>query len=179
MPKQAPARLKGISEREKGSGIFWIRWTDAEGRRHFEKAGNRGAAEFLLSKRKQDVIIGKKQPELLRTKAVTFGELCDDAVKYSRDANSEKQTYELALHIKKFKVAFGNRRADAIKKNEIIDWLAEQTRENNWKPSSRNRAQAAFSLIFRVGIDNEKIDRNPAARIRRKTENNVRFTGSQ
>jgi hypothetical protein len=30
-----------------------------------------------------------------------------------------------------------------------------------------------FSLIFRVGMDNEKIERNPSARIRRKTEGNV------
>lgn len=43
--------------------------------------------------------------------------------------------------------------------------------------STRNRWQAALSLIFRVGIDNERIDRNPAAQIRRKTEDNtkVRF----
>src|SRR5438128_1939728 len=38
-------------------------------------------------------------------------------------------------------------------------------------PQSR---QAAFSLIFRVGIDNERIDRNPASHIRRQTENNAR-----
>jgi len=41
-----------------------------------------------------------------------------------------------------------------------------------WKPSSRNRWQAALSLIFRVGVDNGKIENNPASRIRRKTEDN-------
>jgi integrase len=47
--------------------------------------------------------------------------------------------------------------------------------------SSRNRWQATFSLIFRVGIDNEKIDRNPAARIRRKSEGRgrVRFLSDE
>ncbi|MGC2499748.1 MAG: site-specific integrase, partial [Acidobacteriaceae bacterium] len=34
---------------------------------------------------------------------------------------------------------------------------------------------AAFSLIFRVGLDNEKISVNPAARIKRRTENNGRI----
>jgi integrase len=34
--------------------------------------------------------------------------------------------------------------------------------------------QAAFSLVYRVGIENEKIDKNPASGIRRKTENNAR-----
>ena len=38
-----------------------------------------------------------------------------------------------------------------------------------------------MSLIFRVGIDNEKITRNPAAGIKRKTENNdkVRFLSDE
>jgi hypothetical protein len=50
-----------------------------------------------------------------------------------------------------------------------------------WKPLSRNRWQAAFALIFRVRIDNEKITRNPEAGIKRKTENNdkVPFLSNQ
>ena len=46
--------------------------------------------------------------------------------------------------------------------------------ERKWKASTRNRWQAAFSLVYRVAIENEKIDKNPAAGIRRKTENNTR-----
>src|ERR1019366_8985876 len=52
--------------------------------------------------------------------------------------------------------------------------LKAQETKKKWKASSRNRWQAALSLIFRVGIDNEKITANPAARIRRRTENNSR-----
>ncbi len=50
-----------------------------------------------------------------------------------------------------------------------------------WAASTRNRWQAAFSLIFRVGIDNQRIERNPASQIRRKTENNtkVRFLSDE
>ena len=48
--------------------------------------------------------------------------------------------------------------------------MEAETKAREWKASSRNRWQAAFSLIFRVGVDNEKITTNPAARIRRKTE---------
>ena len=51
----------------------------------------------------------------------------------------------------------------------------------DWKSSRLNRWQAAFSLIFRVGIENEKITRNRAAGIKRKTENNnkVRFLSDE
>lgn len=83
----------------------------------------------------------------------------------------------LNLRIGQLLPVFGSRPADSIKKNDIVAWLVEQAAERNWAPSSRNRWQATFSLIFRVGIDNEKIDRNPAAGIRRKTESTgrVRF----
>jgi integrase len=169
--------VQGISERIKGSGIWWIRWTGADGKRHFEKAGTHNAAKTLLNKRRQEVILRKKQPELLRSRAVTFSDLCDDALKYSGAENSEKQTYELGLRIDQLRPVFGARAADSIRKNEVVDWLSERAEEREWAATTRNRWQATFSLIFRVGLDNEKIERNPAARIRKKTEGGgrVRF----
>jgi integrase len=168
---------RGIFEKQKGSGIWWIRWTDAEGAKRREKAGTRSAAEKLLAKRHTQKIEGIKLPENLRSRAVTFRDLCDDALIHSRAENSAKQTYELDLRIRQILPVFGSRPADAIRKNEIVSWLTEQAAARNWAASSRNRWQATFSLIFRVGIDNEKIERNPAARIRRKTEGGgrVRF----
>ncbi len=168
---------RGIFERVKGSGIWWIRWTDSEGRKRREKVGSRSNAERLLAKRHTQKLEGAKLPESLRSKALTFSELCEDALAHSRADNSPKQTYELGLRIQQLLPIFGPRSADSIRKNEIVGWLTEQAAARNWAASSRNRWQATFSLIFRVGIDNERIERNPAARIRRKTEGNgrVRF----
>jgi integrase len=136
-----------------------------------------GAAQKLPAKRHTQKLEGKKLPENLRTKTVTFRELCDDALVHSQSENSEKQTYELRLRINQLLAEFGSRSVESIKKRDIVGWLAEQAEARAWAASSRNRWQATFSLIFRVGIDNEKIDRNPAARIRRKTEGGgrVRF----
>ena len=64
---------------------------------------------------------------------------------------------------------FGARSADSIRENEVVGWLTDQAEERAWAATPRNRWQATFSLIFRVGLDNEKFDRNPAARIRKKT----------
>ncbi len=168
---------RGIFECTKGSGIWWVRWTDTEGRRRREKAGNRSAAEKLLAKRHTQKLERRKLPENLRSKTVTFRELCEDGLEHSQAENSEKQTYELRLRIAQLLPVFGSRPAESIKKNEIVAWLTEQAAERNWAASSRNRWQSTFSLIFRVGIDNEKIERNPAAGIRRKSEANgrVRF----
>jgi integrase len=168
---------RGIYEKVKGSGIWWIRWTDSEGRKRREKAGTRGVAEKLLVKRQAEKLEGVKLPDNLRAKAVTFGELCGDALKHSEAENSEKQTYELGLRIDQLRPVFGSRPAESVRKNEIVEWLTEQAGERDWAATTRNRWQATFSLIFRVGVDNEKIEKNPAARIRRKTEGNgrVRF----
>jgi integrase len=168
---------RGIYEKAKGSGIWWIRWTDSEGHKRREKAGTRSVAEKLLLKRQAEKLEGVKLPDNLRAKAVTFDELCKDALKHSEAENSEKQTYELGLRIDQLRPVFGSRPAESVRKNEIVEWLTERAGERDWAATTRNRWQATFSLIFRVGVDNEKIEKNPAARIRRKTEGNgrVRF----
>jgi integrase len=168
---------RGIFERVKGSGIWWIRWTDQDGRKRREKVGTFSVAQKLLAKRHTQKLEGTKLPDNMRSKAVTFRELCGDALAHSQSENSEKQTYELRLRINQLLAEFGSRSVESIKKSDIVAWLTEQSEARNWAASSRNRWQATFSLIFRVGIDNEKIDRNPGARIRRKTEGGgrVRF----
>src|SRR5262249_18156881 len=145
---------RGIFERDKESGIWWIRWTDAERRKRREKVGSRSNAEKLLAKRHTQKLERARLPENLRSKAVLF-ELCEDALTHSRAENSPNQIYELKLRMNQLVSAFGARSADSIKKNEIVAWLAEQGTARNWAASSRNRWQATFSLIFRVGIDNE------------------------
>jgi integrase len=175
--KRKIAPQRGIYERVKGSGIWWIRWTDAEGHKRREKAGSHGVAKRLLLNRQAEKLKGVKLPDNLRAKSITFGALCDDALKRSAAENSAKQTYELGLRIDQLRPVFGTRPAESVRKNEIVEWLTAQAEEREWAATTRNRWQATFSLIFRVGLDNEKIEKNPAARIRRKTEGNgrVRF----
>jgi integrase len=168
--------IRGVFEREPDSGIWWIRYTDASGKRHREKVGRRSDAKTLLAKRNTETLQKKKLTELSREQ-LTFETLCKDALEHSRASNDPKVTYDFELKLKRLIAEFGPRDVQGISKQEIVRWLTNQGEAKQWAASTRNRWQAAFSLIFRVGIDNEKIDRNPAAGIRRKTENNgrVRF----
>lgn len=167
----------GVGERVAGSGVYWIRYRDAARKRHWEKVGRQSDAIVLLEKRKREAVLGRKLPELQRGKGPTFSELCEDALAYSKAENSAKQTHEIELRVQELRPIFGDRPASEIRKQEIVTWLADQAEARDWKPATRNRWQATLSLIFRVGIDNEKIENNPAARIRRQTESNgrVRF----
>jgi integrase len=148
-------------------------------KRRREKVGRRDAAINLLAIRRSEKLEGRKLPT--PRQAVFFRTLCADALEHSRAENTSKSTHELELKINELLPVFGDRVAEGITKQEIVRWLTDQSQERGWKSSSRNRWQAAFSLIFRVGIDNEKITKNPAAGIKRKTENNekVRFLSDE
>jgi len=54
------------------------------------------------------------------------------------------------------------RSAYSIRKNELVAWLVEQAEEREWAASTRNCWEGTGSLIFRVGLDNKKVERNPA-----------------
>lgn len=173
--KTVESTPRGIYEKVPGSGIWWIRYADHQGRLRREKIGRRSDALALYSKRKTAVLQRRKLPENFRVKNLTFRTLCDDALEHCKEVNSEKSAYELELKIAELLPTFGDMRAEDIKKQDIVRWLGKETEKRAWKPASRNRWQAAFSFIFRVGVDNEKIETNPAAGIRRKVENNGRI----
>jgi integrase len=178
MSRSFEKKLRGIYEQPLGSGIWWIQYFDASGRRRREKAGRRGDAVDLLAKRRTEKLQRIKLPENFRAKAVTFGELMDDALEHSKAENVERSTAELRLKYEILRPVFGNRTAEEITKQEIIRWLTAAKEERKWgSEATRNRWQAAFSLAFTVGLDNEKVEKNPASRIRRKAEDNgrVRF----
>lgn len=168
-------KTPGLLERVPGSGIWWIRYTDHHGKRHLEKAGRRGDARDLLAKRKHEILLKKKLPEKLRGRTLLFSELSKDALAHSKEENGERSTHELSLKMTIIGEDFDNRAVEGISKQDIQNWLMEQSEEREWTPATRNRYQAAFSLVFRVGVDNEKIAINPAARIKRKAEHNDRI----
>jgi site-specific recombinase XerD len=172
--------IRGLFEKLPGSGIWWIRWTDSRGQLHREKAGRRSDAILLLAKRRTATLQQQKLPEKLRSR-ITFDDLCGDAIEHSKASNTLKVTHDFELKVAELRPHFGSRQVSDITKQEIVRWLTAQAEHRKWAASTQNRWQAAFSLIFRVGIDNEKIDRNPAAGIRRKTESNarVRFLSSR
>ncbi len=174
-------KIRGVFEKLPGSGIWWIQYFDASGRRRREMAGRRGDAVTLLSKRRTEKLQRKKLPESLRTKPVTFGELLDDAIEHSKAENGERSTLEIEMKYETLRPVFGSRSAEEINKQEIVRWLTSTAAEREWAPATKNRWQAAFSLAFRVGMQNEKIDKNPAARIARTKENNgrIRFLSAE
>ena len=164
-----PKSVKGVYEKVPGSKVWWIRYHDANSRLRREKAGKKSDAITLYQKRKGEALSGKKLPELLRAKKVSFATLADAALEYSKQ---HKRSYSHDVtRMGILKETFGNHVAESITPQEIDRWLSSQ----EWKPATQNRYRALISLTYKLAMQNGKIDSNPARLVRQRKENNGRI----
>lgn len=167
--------MKGLFERPGGSNIWWIRYVDAAGRERREKAGSKSVAIQLYRKRKQQALEGKKLPEKMRSRAILFGELLDDAIEHVKSQAEPGKDGRYSCKIKLIRDAFGSAEVANITPQDISRWMTKAKRKNEWKPATANRYKALISLSFRLGIENGKCTQNPARLVRRMREHNERI----
>jgi integrase len=172
-------KVKGVYEKEPGSDIWWIRYADASGRIRRERVGNKGAAIKLYQKRKTEILQGKKLPEQFRARPVTFNELGDEALEWSK---ANKRTWEDdEIRLKPLRDVFGTRAAESITPRDFERWFATEgvSRKKGdgkkvWSPATFNRYKALLSMVYRQAIKNGRVTVNPAREIERRVENNLR-----
>jgi site-specific recombinase XerD len=171
VPRKRGRNARGIFEKVPGSGIWWIRFNDAQGRYRREKAGTKGMAIDLYRKRKVDALEGKKLPERLRRATVTFAAIAKDALTYS------------LVH-----KAGTSYRCDAGRMEVVLGWFREypaesvthqdierQFQKQEWAPATANRYRALLSLTYRLAIRNGKVKENPARLVPHRLEDNARI----
>jgi len=165
---QRQAKQFVVSTRKKpGTGVWWVRYADGDGRIRREIAGSKSNASDLYTKRKAEVLTKKKLPEKLQVRAVRFLELAEDGQKYCK-ANNQGQQFDL-YRIGRLKAEFGNRPA-LIPIVDLRLWFDEQ----EWENATYNRYKTTLSLIYRLGMENGNVQANPAKRLMHKTEDNER-----
>ena len=170
---------RGIFEKIPGSGVWWIRYVDAQGRYRREKAGTWSNADKLLAKRRNAALQGRKLPETLRRRFVSFGEIGEDALKYSE---THKRSYrDDKSRMAKLKELWGSRDAESITTAEIEQQLSGLARDGKWAPSTFNHYRALLMLTYREARRAGKVNVNPARDVRHRREENgrVRYLGQQ
>ena len=160
------AKVRGVWEREPGSGVWWARYRDKSGKLHREKAGRKSDAIALLNKRRNEIRVGAKLPDDQRTSGIKFSVLANAIETFSEAHHRDKRS--VLTRLRKIRPDFDERVADSIKPEEIDDWLTENTST----PATSNRYRACFSLIFREALRNGKVKSNPARLVRQKKEEN-------
>jgi site-specific recombinase XerD len=161
---------RGIFEKVPGSGTWWVCYFDGSGKKRREKVGRKNAAIELYRKRKTEVMEGKKLPEKLRARKVSFVELAKDALEYSR---VHKRSFgDDEIRMSRLTDWLGERPAESVTPQEIERWLSAKM---NLKPATLNRYRALLSLVYRLGMQNGKVQLNPARLVRQRKENNARI----
>lgn len=163
-------KLRGVFEKVEGSGVWWIQYFDAAGRRRREKVGPKSLAIKLAEKRRTDARAGVKMPENLRSKAATFSQLAERALAYSK-ANKRSHGHDV-LRMPALIAAFGNRAAEDISRGDIQKWLDSKAGE--WAPATRNRYLALLKLTYRLAEEDGAIKLNAARLVRQRKEDNSR-----
>jgi site-specific recombinase XerD len=164
--KQEEAKVRGVWEREPRSGVWWIRFRDADGKLRREKVGRKSDAIDLFRKRTEARRVGVKLPENLRAVGVKFGSLCDDILVFSEAHHRDQRN--IVGRMTRIRPDFEERQADSIKPEDIDQWLTRNTKT----AATSNRYRALFSLIFREALRNGKVTSNPARLVRQKHEEN-------
>jgi hypothetical protein len=109
-------KQRGVFEKLMGSGVWWIRYTDCDGRYHREKIGSKGAAIKVYQKRKTEALEGVKLPSLRRRK-VQFSDLTDLAIEYI-ESEYARPTDDVR-RVKAVKTWFDGRAADSITPDDM------------------------------------------------------------
>jgi hypothetical protein len=123
-------KQRGVFEKERGSGVWWIRYFDQFCKKRREKAGSKSVAIKLYGKRKQQVLEGKKLPEAFRQPSVNFNQLLDDAVAHSkRNKRSYKPDVPRFARLKEW---FGFHPAEELTPKKIEIVLARAAEREKW-----------------------------------------------
>jgi integrase len=162
---------RGIFERPKGSGIWWINYYH-DGRQHREKIGRKSMAVAMYQKRKTQIREGRFFPPR-HTQPIAFSEIIDDMLEYSRQHKVKACQRDDVYMSNKLKTAFKGFTVAQVNSQHMERLLASLA-DKGRSPSTLNHYHSALSLIFRLAIRNGKATQNPAKELRRRKENNAR-----
>lgn len=144
-----------------GWGVWWVRYSDAEGHEHREKVGSKGAAVEVYRKRKTQVREAKFFPEdVVRIRPWTV----NDAVKAYLDARPHNKGWKTDdWHGRMMKEAFGETPLDELNPHDVEMWLVK--READTSPSTANRSLGFLKRICRKAIRDEKAKRDVTVKV--------------
>ena len=161
---------RGIFEKEPGSGVWWVRYTDANGQLHREKVGPKNLAKEVYRKRKTQIREGRFFPEQIRRKETALAAAIDDYL--HRKEHQLRHFYHYRRIGRYWKEALGFRSLRSIQPADIEAYVAE--REKKVAPATVNRELAFLKTVYSDAVSNGKAETNPVKRVKLFKENNAR-----
>lgn len=158
---RSPSKIRGVFERPKSSGVWWIRYVGLDGKLHREKVGRRSAAIAAYQKRQTEKREGRFFPETIgRAGGLRLAAaIADFLARRERAAGPDYRRYQ-TLWLDRL----GDRPLSSITPAEI-ERIAAERRRGKLKGSSVNRELTFLRAVFNLAIADGKLNRaNPVTR---------------
>jgi len=162
-------RQRGVFERPRGSGVWWVRYHDEHKREHREKVGPKALALKVYQKRKNEVQEHRFFPERIRRCDVLLADMIDD---YLARAESLRAFAEYERAARYWKEALPGRTLADVMPGDIERYMVQRSQEV--APATVNRALSFLRRVFNVAISDGKADRNPVRAVKFFKENTQR-----
>jgi integrase len=162
---------RGIFERPKDSGVWWVRYADEHGREHREKVGPKGLAGKVYQKRKNEIQERRFFPERIRRREIPLAAMIDDYLK--REEGRLRWLDHYVRYGKLWKAAFARKTLREILPGDVERYAAKR-RAEGLAPASVNRELAFLRRVFNVAIEDGKAETNPVRPKMFARENNQR-----
>ena len=165
------AKVRGVFERPKGSGVWWIRYADQYGRIHRERVGSRSAAIEAYRRRKDQVKAGAFFPEQVNRRDTLFEDMAKLYLEeYSR---VNKRSYkDDCIRMNRLMGAFSGKSLREITTQDVERFKARLAQEV--APATVNHHLKLLKALFNKAIEWGKADSNPVRKVKLFRENNAR-----
>jgi integrase len=164
------AKHRGVFERPRGSGFWWVRYADEHGHIHREKAGPKSLAIRLYTRRKAEVAERRFFPERFRRRDVLLADFIRDYL--ARVQGTLRSYADLQRHGRVWQAALGDRPLRQVVAGDVQRHVAKRLTEV--RPASVNRELAFLKRTYNVAIADGLLETNPVRQVKLLKENNAR-----
>lgn len=156
-PKRNP---RGLFERPKGSGVWWVVYFDQHGRRHREKVGPRGLALDVYRKRKNEIREGRFFPEQIRRRDVLLADAIDE---YLARKKSKLRAYGDWERIGECWKKAPETKAKTLRQvaSRDVEHYRERRRAEGAAEGTCNRHLTLLRAVYNLAIADGKAEANP------------------
>jgi integrase len=148
--KRNRKRTRGVYEKKKGSGVWWICYFDEHGRRHREMVGTKALARDAYQKRKNEVRERRYFPKAKQ--APTLRQAFDYYLANRKEAGS---VVDMTRNVRVWREHLGaNTRLDEVEPKHIRQFIAARC-QTGLSESSINRELATLRAVYNEQIEDE------------------------
>ena len=168
--KRTRGRDRGIFERPKGSGIWWVRYADENGRIHREKVGTKSLALKVYQKRKTEVQERRFFPERIRRREPSVAEAIDSYLARTENRLSCHGNY--VHYASLWKAALPGKTLRQVVPGDIERYANRRVAEVS--KATANRELSFLRRVYNVAVADGDVEISPFRAVKLFKENNQR-----